>query len=131
MPIRGKKDRSFQRSLRGGQSDAEAKLWSHLRNRRLLGHRFRRQHEIGPYTVDLLCPDRSLIVELDGGQHSERVAYDEARTRFLESRGFRVLRFWNDEALARTDAVIESIVTALQATHPSTQPSPRSRGERE
>ena len=131
MPIRGKKDRAFQRSLRTGQSDAEAKLWLHLRDRRLLGLKFRRQHEIGRYTVDFVCPDRNLIIELDGGQHSERVAYDEERTSFLESRGYRVLRFWNDDALARTEAVLESIVAALQATHPSPQPSPRSRGERE
>src|SRR6187401_1889012 len=114
MPIRGKKDHAFQRSLRTGQSDAEAKVWFHLRDRRLLGLKFRRQHAIGPYTVDFVCPDRALVIELDGGQHSERVAYDEARTRFLESRGYRVLRFWNDDALARTQAMLESIVAALQ-----------------
>ena len=117
--MRGRKDRSFQRELRTNQTDAEALLWRQLRARRLLGLKFRRQHDIGPYTVDFVCTDERLVIELDGGQHAGREAYDAERTRFLESLGYRVLRFWNHEALAQTDAMLEALVAELGKARPS------------
>ena len=81
------------RHLRKISTEAEQKLWSRLRRKQLLGYRFRRQRPIGPYIVDFVCLKASLIVEVDGGQHAEQVAKDEARTRFLEKEGFRVIRF--------------------------------------
>ena len=116
------------RSLRVGQTDAEQLLWHHLRNRRLQGWKFRRQNEIGLYVVDFVCPDAGLIVELDGGQHGEQLIYDEARTRKLREQGYRVLRFWNNDALTNTEGVFEAILEAMASPDPSPPPSPR-RGE--
>ncbi|RDI97627.1 endonuclease domain-containing protein [Dyella solisilvae] len=116
------------RGLRAGQTDAEQLLWHHLRNRRLQGWKFRRQHEIGPYIADFVCPDAGLIVELDGGQHGDQLAYDEVRTRKLQEEGYRVLRFWNNDVLTNTDSVLEVILEALASPGPSPRPSPR-RGE--
>jgi very-short-patch-repair endonuclease len=116
------------RSLRGHQTDAEQLLWHRLRNRRLQGWKFRRQHEIDLFIVDFACPDAALIVELDGGQHGEQQIYDEARTRKLQERGYRVLRFWNNDLLTNIDGVLEVILEALASPSPSPQPSPR-RGE--
>ena len=116
------------RSLRVGRTDAEQRLWHHLRNRRLQGWKFRRQNEIGLYVVDFVCPDAGLIVELDGGQHGDQLIYDEARTRKLEEQGYRVLRFWNNEVLTNTESVLEVILEALASPDPSPRPSP-TRGE--
>ena len=116
------------RGLRVGQTDAEQLLWHHLRHRRLQGWKFRRQHEIGLYIVDFVCPDAGLIVELDGGQHGEQMIYDEARTRKLTEEGYRVLRFWNNDVLTNIEGVLEVILEALASPDPSPQPSPR-RGE--
>ena len=101
------------RKLRRNQTDAERRLWQHLRNRRLGGFKFRRQHVIAPYVVDFVCIDRFVIVELDGGQHSEQREHDDARSGFLASKGFNVLRFWNNDVLGNTDAVLNDIYTAL------------------
>jgi very-short-patch-repair endonuclease len=95
----------------------------------LASWKFSRQKPIGPYIVDFVCREASLIVEIDGGQHADRVARDEARTAYLESLGYRVIRFWNNEVLSNTDAVMETILHEL-TTDPSPQPSPR-RGEGE
>jgi very-short-patch-repair endonuclease len=92
--MRGKEDHARERQLRKDQTEAEALLWSRLRNRRLENFRFRRQHRIGFYFADFACSERRLIIELDGGQHVDRADYDEARTRFLEGQGYCVLRFW-------------------------------------
>ena len=117
------------RNLRAAQTDAEKALWFRIRNRRLQGWKFRRQHEIDQYIVDFLCPDAALIVELDGGQHGEQVAYDEARTRKLQNMGYRVLRFWNNDVLKNLDSVLEVIVEALAS--PAPHPNPLPEGERE
>jgi len=101
------------RHLRRSQSDAEGLLWSRLRSRQLYGLKFRRQHPIGPYVADFCCNEASLLVELDGGQHAEQTGEDQRRTRYLQSRGFRVLRFWNNQVLTGLDAVLEVIATAL------------------
>ncbi|WP_183410755.1 endonuclease domain-containing protein [Litorivivens lipolytica] len=101
------------RLLRHNQTDAERLLWSKLRNRRLLGYKFRRQQPIGNFIADFVCEDMKLIVELDGGQHSEQVGSDESRTRVLESRGYAVVRFWNNELLDQTDSVLQSLTLTL------------------
>src|SRR5688500_840366 len=112
------------RALRSGQTDAERLLWRHLRDRRLLGRKFRRQHEIGPYIVDFACADPGLIIELDGGQHLEQVERDARRTAWLRREEYRVLRFWNDDVLKSTDLVLEQIVVALELTSPHPDPLP-------
>ncbi|MGB7932013.1 MAG: endonuclease domain-containing protein [Gammaproteobacteria bacterium] len=88
-------------------------LWKHLRGRRLIGCKFRRQVAIEPYSVDFACLEARLIVEADGGQHVDQLAYDEKRTAKLESMGFRVLRFWNHEIMHKTQNVLEQIESAL------------------
>ena len=107
------------RELRSNQTDVEAKLWRRLRDRQVFGVKFRRQHPIGPYIVDFCCPDRDLVVVLDGGQHVEQASADQARTRFLESEGYRVVRFWNHEVLSQADAILDEIARLLSNPHPS------------
>ena len=102
------------RALRANQTEAETRLWRLLRDRRLAGAKFRRQVPIGPYIADFACLAAKLIVEVDGGQHAENAAADAARTAWLEEQGFRVLRFWNNDALANSDGVLEEILAALQ-----------------
>jgi len=126
--MRRKTDHARQRQLRRDQTEAERVLWQHLRDRRLLGWKFRRQHRIGPYFADFVCVEGCLIVELDGSQHLTQQRHDDARMRFLETQGFRVLRFWNDDVLRDTEAVLATIAIAL-APHPPSAPSPRRRGE--
>ena len=121
--------RRTARTLRHAQTDAEAKLWYRLRAGRLLGHKFRRQHPLPPYVVDFACIESKLIIELDGGQHS--VESDRMRTAFLETQGFRVLRFWDNELLNTMDAVLEAIVCALRDRTLTPSPSPGGRGEQE
>ena len=99
--------------LRRDSTDAERALWRHLRNKRLLGYKFRRQAPIGRYIVDFVCFSQNLIVELDGGQHLTQRDYDAKRTEWLQSRGFRVLRFWDNEALGDADSVLERIMLEL------------------
>ena len=102
------------KAMRQGMSEAEAKLWQHLRAGRLNGHKFRRQQPMGNYIVDFMCVTPKLIVEADGGQHTERAAYDHARTAYLNSLGFTVLRFWNHEILQQTNDVLAEILRVLQ-----------------
>jgi very-short-patch-repair endonuclease len=110
------------KSLRANQSDAESRLWHQLRNRRLNQAKFRRQHPIGPYIADFCCVEHRLIVELDGGQHASALMYDLQRTALLQSHGFQVLRFWNDDVLLRMDAVLGEILRMLQGPHPNPLP---------
>ena len=99
--------------LRKNATDAERLLWSHLRWRQLSGFRFRRQRPFGPYVCDFICLEASVIIELDGSQHVEQAAYDSRRDAFLRSYGFRVLRFWNGDVLAKPDVIAETIFEAL------------------
>ena len=92
---------------------AEAKLWKHLRAHQMGDVHFRNQHAIGNYIVDFCAPRKKLIIELDGSQHLEQQDYDEERTKFLETRGYRVLRFWNNDVMNKTDAVLQAIWNAL------------------
>jgi very-short-patch-repair endonuclease len=104
------------RALRRDSTEAEKRLWAILRNRNLDGWKFRRQAPIDSFIVDFCCIESRLIVELDGGQHADaRKRYDDARTRELRARGFRVLRFWNSALLQGTEGVIQEISHMLRA----------------
>jgi very-short-patch-repair endonuclease len=105
---------SKARQLRKNSTEAESTLWKHLRNRQLEGHKFRRQVPLGQYVVDFVCFEHRLIIEIDGGHHQTQTAYDNERTKWLESQGFRVLRFWNNEILGQIDGVSQAILKALQ-----------------
>ncbi len=107
------------RELRRQSTDAERMLWSRLRDRQLRGVKFRRQAPIDSYIVDFTSAERQLIIELDGGHHSDQRDSDDARTRDLESRGFQVLRFWNGDVLRDPDSVIEAILLHLDGEPPS------------
>jgi very-short-patch-repair endonuclease len=119
---------TFARQLRGTPTDAEIRLWSRLRRKQLDGFRFRRQQPIGPYIVDFFCPEAKLVIEVDGGQHNVDEEKDEKRTRWLEERGYRVIRFWNNDVLSNTDGVVLTVFEELRSCRPPSLPSP-SRGE--
>jgi very-short-patch-repair endonuclease len=106
----------FARTLRRNMTDAEKRLWLHLRGGSLAEYKFRRQHPIGPYVADFACPACKLVVELDGGQHALNQASDERRTRELSARGYRVLRFWDHEALTNTQGVLDAIFDSLTSS---------------
>jgi very-short-patch-repair endonuclease len=109
-----KKPLARSRALRRNSTDAEKRLWSILQNRKLDGYKFRRQVAIDEFIVDFCCIERRLIIELDGSQHADELArYDEARTKQLEARGFRVLRFWNGEVSRDTEGVAQKISRLL------------------
>jgi len=101
------------RELRKNPTEAERKLWAHLRLRQIGGYKFRRQHPLGPYIVDFVCIEKKLIVEVDGGQHDEKRFYDAKRDKWLEEKGFKVIRFWNNEVLRHIDIVKEVIESEL------------------
>ena len=103
------------RKLRQRSTDAERMLWKHLCAHRMAGYKFRRQVVIEPYIVDFICLDARLIVEADGGQHLEQAEDDLKRSAFLQSRGYKVIRFWNDEILTDTHIVLERIYNNLIA----------------
>src|ERR1700682_375722 len=104
------------RLLRRDMSDAEKKLWYHLRGRQMDGHRFRRQVPIGSYIADFACLSARLAIELDGGEHNEESneALDAQRTEGLRAKGYRVLRFWNSDVFTDIDSVTETIFNELQ-----------------
>ncbi len=102
------------RTLRHEQTDTERVLWGRLRARRLNGLRFRRQFPISPFITDFCCRECRLVIELDGGHHAtaEAIARDRRRTRLIEERGYRVIRFWDNEVLTNIEGVIEAILDA-------------------
>ena len=116
--------KSFSRQLRAGMTDAERVLWRYLRSRQRHGIKFRRQHPIGCYIADFACLDARLVIEIDGGQHSEQAGEDAHRTRALALRGYQVLRFWNNEVLDNLAGVVEAIDAALLSRPPPPRPSP-------
>jgi len=118
----------FKKSLRTNQTDAESRLWYHLRGRRFQEWKFRRQHILQGYIVDFVCLERKLVIELDGGQHADQQAYDNRRTQALEKDGFKVIRFWNDDVLTNLEGVLETI---LNTPHPALRAdlSHKGRGE--
>ncbi len=106
--------RTFARALRKRSTEAEKLLWSRLRGRRFDGIKFKRQVPIADYIVDFIALDLKLIIEVDGGQHDERAAYDAERTRILQEWGYHVIRFWNNDVLSNIDGVLEVIMQELQ-----------------
>ena len=105
--------------LRKNSTDAERLLWHRLRHRQIDGFKFRRQVPIVGYIVDFVCREAKLVIELDGGQHSDQSAYDARRDRVIEAEEFVVLRFWNNEVFEQTDGVMERIVGALRSYTPT------------
>ena len=118
------------RILRKNLTDAERLLWKHLRYHQLSGWKFRRQQLIGSYIVDFSCDEGRLIIELDGGQHISQMEYDRERSAWLESQGFRILRFWNHQVFQELEAIKQVIWTTLNspALSPHLHP-PARRGE--
>lgn len=106
--------------MRHKMTDAELKLWNALRAHRLMGLGFRRQFPIDRYIVDFACPEKRIIVEVDGSQHGadRAIAYDAVRTEYLQSRGWTMLRFWNDDILKSLDAACQHILTIAGLTLP-------------
>ena len=119
-----KQTREHSRALRSNQTDAEQRLWYHLRRRQVNGWRFRRQHPIPPYIVDFACVEAKLIVEADGSQHAT-ATNDPIRDQRLRDAGWRILRFWNPDILRQTSDVMETIAAALG---PLPHPPPQERG---
>ena len=125
------------KTLRRNLTDVEQKLWYHLRAHRFMGRKFKRQKPLGRYVVDFICLEEKLIIELDGGQHSENLEYDHERDSWLRSQGYTVLRFWNNELMNETESVLERIRLALFSEAISSEtlspgPSPTSvRGDAE
>ena len=110
-------------------------MWWRLKAEKIEGTRFRRQVPIGPYIADFACLKSRLVLELDGSQHFDQASRDQARSAFLETQRFRVLRFWNNDVLQRRDAVIDMIVWAVahpgwrQTESPSALRAPPPAGE--
>ena len=102
------------RNLRKNQTDAEQILWYQLRNRRFLNYKFRRQFPFDCYIADFICVELRLIIELDGSQHAEQADNDAERTLYLKQRGFKVIRFWNNELFDNIEGVLECIRLAVE-----------------
>ena len=117
------------RGLRHRMTNAERTLWRHLRGRHFESWKFRRQHQLSGYILDFVCLAAGLVIELDGGQHLQNAKKDITRTKALNVLGYRVIRFWNDDVLIRTDAVLEEVLAALKQVPP--HPGPLPIGERE
>jgi very-short-patch-repair endonuclease len=102
--------------LRHNQTEIEGYLWQYLRDRRLGGYKFRRQHPLKKYILDLYCPEKKLAVELDGGQHDtiQQIEYDQKRTASLEKEGIKVLRYWDNEVIQNTNGVLDDILEELK-----------------
>lgn len=109
-------------------TQAEQKLWCHLRAHRLQRHKFKRQQPIEMYIADFVCFSARLIVEVDGGQHLESPR-DEKRDEWFRNNGYRVLRFWNDQVLQETESVLEVILAAVEGTPLPRPLSRKGRGE--
>ncbi len=122
-----KKPTDRARTLRKSQTDAEKLLWKHLRAKQMEGFKFRRQHPVGNYVVDFACLEKSLVIEVDGGQHADSMK-DDKRNAWLTSEGFKVLRFWNNELLTNMKGVLEVIRENI-LSHPPLPP-PLKGGER-
>jgi very-short-patch-repair endonuclease len=112
--------RQLAREMRTAPTEAERKLWWHLRHRLPMpSTHFRRQVRIDRYIADFACHDKRIVVEVDGSQHAPRSAADEERTKVLEASGYRVLRYWNNDVLTNIDRVLEDILSKINSDpHP-------------
>jgi very-short-patch-repair endonuclease len=112
---------NFAKNNRRSLTPAETKLWNILRDSKLEGCKFRRQETISNYIVDFICYEKSLIIEIDGGQHNKKTneLFDKERTGYLNNQGFKVLRFWNNEILENIEGVYNIIVNTIKETKPS------------
>lgn len=119
---------SNARELRKNATECERLLWQHLRAHRLQGYKFKRQQPLGLYIADFVCFEARLIIEADGGQHAEQAEYDNRRDNWLQSQGFTVLRFWNNEIMGNMEGVVERVLAVCKANSPSPQPLPRRGG---
>ncbi len=119
MDLRGR-----AKGLRGAATEAERVMWFRLRDRRFLGLKFRRQVPLGRYMVDFVCRELKLIVELDGGQHSEQVGYDNCRSDWLRTQGYSVLRFWNNQVFGEMDSVMEALRIWVEQQGRPSPPAP-------
>jgi very-short-patch-repair endonuclease len=115
------------REFRLNATDAERRLWSRLSARQVANTRFNRQFPVGPFICDFVSRSARLVIEVDGGQHALKAEADARRTAYLESQGYRVIRFWNHDVLANTDGVVELIEQALRDS-PSPNPSRKREG---
>ncbi len=100
------------RKLRNDPTEAEKRLWSHLRASRFCGAKFTRQHQVGDFIADFACRSLRIAIELDGGQHAENAA-DHARTKLIEAHGYRLIRFWNNDVLGNTEGVLQIIAQEI------------------
>lgn len=123
----------FSSTLRKNQTGAEKLLWSKIRGRQLMGIKFRRQHSIPSYIVDFVSLENKLVIELDGGDHSkeETKVYDHNRTKFLAQKGYKVIRFWNNDILKQISEVLEAICSHIHNPHPDPLPINRAREAKE
>jgi len=128
MPEAPRRPTKRAQQLRNNATEQERLLWLEPRKRRFRGHKFSRQIPVGPFICDFVCRRAKLVIELDGGQHSANVGKDASRTRFIESAGYRVLRFWNHEVTGNLEGVLQMIGTALGDCPP---PGPLPGGEGE
>jgi very-short-patch-repair endonuclease len=110
--------------LRHNSTEAEEKLWQVLRMHQLENTHFRRQHAIGSFIVDFCAPHKKIVIEIDGKQHQDQQEYDNERTQVLESKGYQVLRFWNEDVINHMENVLDSILSVLRSNHDHT-PSTR------
>jgi very-short-patch-repair endonuclease len=122
-----KRPTARSRELRLNATDAERKLWAQISARKIASVRFNRQFPIGPFICDFVSRSAKLVIEVDGGQHAVDVAKDEARTAYLKTRGYRVIRFWNNDILERIEGVVSEIERVL-ADMPSPDPSRKREG---
>ena len=107
--------KTWAKEMRKNMPVAEVLLWKLLRNRSIAGAKFRRQYPAGRYILDFYCDEKKLAIELDGSQHADQGEYDQQRDAYLHTLGIRVLRFWNNQMLQETEAVLEVIYLALTA----------------
>ncbi len=99
----------YRRALRNTQTEAETIFWNQIRAKRFFGLKFKRQYSIDRYVVDFFCHSKNIAIEIDGGQHAENIEYDNARTKFLNALGIKVLRFWNNDIINNLDGVLEKL----------------------
>ncbi len=118
------------KELRSSTTDTERLLWSQIRAKRLGGYKFRRQHPMGKYIVDFVCLERGLVIELDGGQHTEPETkeYDSERDNWLKKEGYTMLRFWDNEIFQNMEGVLE-VIRVHCSEHPPLSPLPSREGK--